>query len=191
MKKLSILLAALAGLMSGCDKTRTCVDPAPGDTPLTVIPGVELGSRWLTVQTSPSLDTLYDGLTDDGLGGYIAAVGAMYANLPARFFLSFSPDTLLSFAQASLLLDESDTANAVSVRDYVLGVNTLKYGAPQRRLWEAYGDAYEQYFYCWEVCDGVQITLVGRTDYRGPQGWHRVPEPGDTALRSLVVEFKR
>lgn len=180
MKKILVFL--LIGMaLSACKKTPTCVPPASGDTPLTVVRGIELGTSLERCLQSPFVDSAtwergveYETYPDVWAQG-------IYENLHALYGFMFTDTTArkLQKVYISPTYNCYDTAAVRILRDSLVALNTEKYGSPRLDHFGA-GNDYGKYLYIWEVCDGVKITIAGSTSRL---------RPSDSILRDVTLIF--
>ena len=182
MKTRAILMGLVAVLcFASCKKERTCVPPASGDTPLTVVRGIELGTSLERCLQSPFVDSAtwkkgveYETYSDVWVQG-------IYENLHALYGFVFTDTSARKLQKVYIYPTYNcyDTAAVRILRDSLVALNTEKYGSPRLDHFGA-GDDYGKYLYIWEVCDGVKITIAGSTGRL---------RPSDSILRDVTLIF--
>ena len=190
MKTRAILMGLVAVLcFASCKKERTCVPPASGDTPFTVVEGMELGMPLSEALLCSQFDSIhiYSETLIEGYG--------MYASVPSCYTLTI--DTLGDVISVVIRASFADTAVIRQNFEAFVAYNQAKYGEGKKER-NITGrptdgiDPYSLYQYTWQICDGLQITAWPLTSY---MNWERDLNliergvPGDTLIRAAQVWY--
>lgn len=188
MKK--ILVFSLIGLaLSACKKEPTCVPPASGETPFTVVEGLEFGMPLSEALLCPLFDSIhmYSETLIDGYG--------MYASVPSCYTLV--ADTSGNVKSVVIRAFYADTAVIRQYFESFVAYNQAKYGTGKKER-NITGrptdglDPYSLYQYTWQICDGLQINAWPLTSY---MNWEHDLNligqgvPGDTLMRAAQVWY--
>ena len=189
MKKILVFL--LIGMtLSACKKTPTCVPPASGDTPFTVVEGMELGMPLDIALLCPALDTVLVVRPE-----YNETVArGIYAGIPVRY--TIWTDTMNCLHEVEVFaLTLFDTAATRQAFESFIAYNQTKYGSGKKEVCFSYKDLdypYARYSYTWQICDGTCIDIWPTSTFRN---WERDPHLpyegilGDTLVRYAQVRW--
>lgn len=191
MKTKAVLMGLASVLcLAACKKERTCVPPAPGDTPFTVVEGLELGMPLSDALLCPVFDTVIQVSTGTVI------VNGTYCGIPVYYSLEVDSMDKVQEVQAKTSMSV-DTGASRQVFDLIMQNNQTRYGVgkkipdPLPQPYQGIDPTYSGYYYAWQICDGAMIEVFASSSYRNwcqdPGNLPYAGVPGDTLVRATMV----